>query len=114
MKTKLPLKEAIRFSIIKWERIYSNNGVDEGGEWTYNYDGRDEGLLKDHPEFANMLYECGLCELYYNKDSNCHGCPLVICGKACYNKNHPWYNWRYNQTKENSKIILNLVKSIKI
>lgn len=95
------LKEAVKWSLVKWNYIYNNNGS-------------EKGLIEANTELASLKYECGLCEMFDNSTTPCAKCPLVINGKVCRDIPHPWIAWYIHKTKDDAKAVLDLIKAIKI
>ena len=103
---ELTAKQALDFSIKKWEATVAN-------------DGQDLSILQSK-ELGIFHFKsiCGLCEKYHiykeYKFEGCIKCPFNDSfGNGCSNYNHVWYQWYRNQTKENAQIVLDKLKELK-
>lgn len=65
--------EALRGSIQKWENIVAGTGVDDG------------------------MDNCPLCQMFFDEDEICTGCPVAIESTAPLCFNTPYSSWRVIQ-----------------
>lgn len=101
-------KEAKRLSVLKWQYIVDNDGIEYGVHF------KVEGLL-------GLQSNCGLCDKYQDTASKslkyCAKCPIRLKVKdyssigntGCWQDSHPYKIWSYNATKENAQAVLDLI-----
>lgn len=65
-------------------------------------------IENNYPSTEKLRGNCYYCELF-DIANFCKNCPLNINGLTCKNETHPYNNWLYNTTKENAKIVLDLI-----
>ena len=83
-KETFTLLKAIELSVVKWAYVILNNGS-------------DVGLIKAHPELANLRSYCGLCQYHINdnnKETDCSRCPVVTKKRySCYYSESFYQRW---------------------
>ncbi len=97
---ELTRKQAFNLSILKWEAIVKDGGIE--GRNFYTIMSRLEGLQN----------ECGLCERYLYPAHNCSKCPInQELYDGCFSDKHIFSKWLNNKNWINAKAVLNLIKS---
>jgi len=101
---ELTIERAYELAVKKWQYIVDNNGK-EPDEYPYELK-----IIK------LLLFECSYCEMFFDIEPKCEGCPLKIFEKNpeyyssnCRNDKHPYEIWTKNETKENAQAVLDLI-----
>jgi len=97
---QLSLAEAKRLSILKWECIIQNNGLQYPIKWP--------------PEIKDLNCKCGFCERWdFPSEDSCTQCELALAmGVDCPDESSPYHIWSEASTKETAQAVLNMIKSI--